>query len=76
MSKSTKEYKVVYGSSPSDLTQKVMNNILEGFEPMGSHQVVVRHIQNRYRGDQHTDSQYELEYSQTLMKVENILESK
>jgi hypothetical protein len=43
---------------------------------MGSHQVVVRHIQNRYRGDQHIESQHELEYSQTLMKVENVLELK
>lgn len=71
MSKSIKEYKVVYGSSPSDLSKKVMDNLLEGFEPIGSHQVVTRHIQNRFRGEQHTESLYELEYSQTLIKINN-----
>lgn len=71
MSKSIKEYKVVYGNSPSELTGKVTESLLEGFEPIGSHQVVVRHIQNRFRGDQHIDSQYDLEYSQTLIKKDN-----
>lgn len=68
MSNKIKEYKVVYGSSPSDLTGKVSENLLEGFEPIGSHQVSVIRIQNRFRGDQHMDSIYELEYSQTLIK--------
>jgi Domain of unknown function (DUF1737) len=74
MSKSIKEYRVVYGSSPSELTNKVGSLLIEGFEPVGSHQVVVRHSQNRYRGDQHIDTQNELEYSQTLMKVESVLD--
>ena len=62
------EYKVIYASSPSELTTKVNQYINEGFEPIGSHQVATIHAQNRFRGDQHADTKYELEYSQTLIK--------
>lgn len=62
------EYKVVYGGSPSELTRLVSENIKNGWEPSGSHQVVIQRQQNRYRGDQHTDTVNELEYSQTLIK--------
>ena len=66
------EYKVIYASSPSELTTKVNMYIGEGFEPIGSHQVATIHAQNRFRGDQHADTKYELEYSQTLInKNEN-----
>ena len=54
------EYKVIYASSPSELTSKVNQYINEGFEPIGSHQVATIHAQNRYRGDQHVDTKYEL----------------
>ena len=62
------EYKVIYASSPSELSTKVNQYINEGFEPIGSHQVATIHAQNRFRGDQHADTKYELEYSQTLIK--------
>ena len=62
------EYKVIYASSPSELTTKVNMNINDGFEPIGSHQVATIHAQNRFRGDQLVDTKYELEYSQTLIK--------
>ena len=62
------EYKVIYGESPSELTTKVNMYIGEGFEPIGSHQVVVVREQNRYSGTQHMDTLNKLEYSQTLIK--------
>lgn len=65
------EYKVVYGESPSELTRLVSENLNNGWELSGSHQVVVRRQQNRYRGDQHIDTVNELEYSQTLIKNNN-----
>ena len=65
------EYKVVYGESPSELTRLVSENLNNGWELSGSHQVVVRRQQNRYRGDQHIDTVNDLEYSQTLIKNNN-----
>ena len=65
------EYKVVYGDSPSELTRLVSENLNNGWELSGSHQVVVRRQQNRYRGDQHIDTVNDLEYSQTLIKNNN-----
>jgi hypothetical protein len=65
------EYKVVYGDSPSELTRLVSENLKDGWELSGSHQVVVRRQQNRYRGDQHIDTFNDLEYSQTLIKNNN-----
>ena len=62
------EYKVIYASSPSELSTKVNQYINEGFEPIGSHQVATIHSQNRFRGDQLVDTKHELEYSQTLIK--------
>ena len=62
------EYKVIYGDSPSELSSKVNQYINEGWKLLGSHQVVVRREQNRYSGSQHMDTQYLLEYSQTIIK--------
>ncbi len=62
------EYKVIYGESPSELSSKVNQYINEGFEPVGSHQVVVLREQNRYSGTQHMDTLHKLEYSQTMIK--------
>ncbi len=62
-------YKVIYASSPSELSKKVNDHIQEdGWEIVGSHQVATIHSQNRYRGDQHIDTKNELEYSQTIIK--------
>ena len=65
------EYKVVYGESPSELTRLVSENLQNGWELSGSHQVVIRRQQNRYRGDQMIDTFNEIEYSQTLIKNNN-----
>jgi len=39
------EYKIVYGDSPSEINTKVNEMITQGWEPVGSHQVVVRREQ-------------------------------
>ena len=61
-------YKIISSSSPQGLTNTINNLISEGWEPVGSHQVVVVRDQNRFRGDQHTDTTHETEYSQTMVK--------
>jgi hypothetical protein len=65
------EYKVVYGESPSELTRSVSENLNNGWELSGSHQVVIRRQQNRYSGQQWMDTVNQLEYSQTLIKNNN-----
>ena len=62
------EYKIVTSSSPQGLTNTINLLIGEGWEPVGSHQVVIVKNQNRYRGDQHIDTINETEYSQTMIK--------
>jgi hypothetical protein len=62
------EYKVIVSHSAHDLTQKVNEMIQEGWVPIGSHQVQIRHVQNRFRGNEHVDSLNDLEYTQTLIK--------
>jgi len=61
-------YKVIYGDSPNELNTKINEMLNEGWEIMGSHQVVIRRSQNRYRGDQQVDTLYEIEYTQTMVK--------
>ena len=62
------EYKVIVSQTGEDLTRKVTELIKEGWTPVGGHQVVVRHVQNRFRGTQHVDTINDIEYSQTLTK--------
>ena len=62
------EYKIVSSSSPQGLTNTINLLIGEGWEPVGSHQVVIVKNQNRYRGDQHIDTINETEYSQSMIK--------
>jgi hypothetical protein len=62
------EYKIVYGDSPSDINTKVNEMINNGWEIVGSHQVVIRREQNRYSGSQHMDTLNQLEYTQTMCK--------
>jgi len=62
------EDKIVYGDSPSEINTKVDEMINNGWEPIGSHQVVVRREQNRYSGSQHMDTLNQLEYTQTMCK--------
>jgi hypothetical protein len=62
------EYKIVNGGSPSDLTTKVNEKLNDGWELVGSHQVVIHREQNRFSGQQHMDTLNSLEYSQTMCK--------
>jgi hypothetical protein len=69
------KYKIVSASSPQGLSSTIDLLIIEGWEPMGSHQVVIVNKQNRFRGDQHMDTIYETEYSQTMVyKHKNTIE--
>jgi hypothetical protein len=66
------DYKIVTSSNSHTLTEKVGLLISEGWEPVGSHQVVVTHSQNRFRGNQQMDTLHETEYSQTMVRKTNI----
>ena len=69
------EYKIVSGGSPTDLTFKVNERLKDGWELVGSHQVVIHREQNRYSGMQHMDTLNQLEYSQTMCRKteENVI---
>ena len=62
------EYKIVNGGSPNELTTKVNEKLNDGWELVGSHQVVIHREQNRFSGQQHMDTLNSLEYSQTMCK--------
>jgi len=64
-------YKIVSSHSPQGLSNTINLLIGEGWEPIGSHQIVVIHSQNRYSGSQHMDTKHETEYSQTMVKKTN-----
>ncbi len=70
------EYKVIYGDSPNELNQKVSTHLQDGWKLSGSHQVVIRRQQNRFRGDQHVDTLNEIEYTQTITREtkKNVIE--
>lgn len=70
------EYKVITSSSPEGLNEKINNLIKNGWKPMGSHQVVEQHRQNRYSGMQHQDTLIKHEYSisMTLDTPKNVIE--
>jgi hypothetical protein len=70
------EYKIVSATSPNYLSNEVNNLIKDGWKPIGSHQVVIRHSQNRFSGMQHKDTLNELEYTQTMIKenVDNVID--
>lgn len=62
------QYKIVTSRDAGSLTTKINELIVEGWERIGSHQVVEKHHQLRYAGMQHKDTTIELEYSQTMIK--------
>lgn len=62
------EYKIVYAPSPEGLVKKVNEQMKEGWEPIGGHQVSEQHRQNRYSGSQHMDTIIKQEYSQSMIK--------
>ena len=62
------EQKIITSSSASGLNQKIAELQKEGWEPIGSHSVVVIHEQKRFAGTQHRDTIVEREYSQTMRR--------
>lgn len=66
--KKTMEQKVITSSNVGGLNNQIRDLIEMGWKPVGSHSVVVTHVQNRFSGLQHKDSISSLEYSQTMIK--------
>jgi hypothetical protein len=64
------EQKIITSGSAHGLNEKIDKLISEGWKPLGSHQVALKHSQNRFSGMQHKDTIHELEYSQTMIKDE------
>ena len=62
------QQKIIVSNSPERLNEKMKNLIADGWKPVGSHKVVVTHVQNRYAGTQHMDSIHRVEYSQSMYK--------
>ena len=60
----TMDYKVISSKHPEELTGMVRSHIEQGWKPVGSHQVVITHIQNQYVGSEFIET----EYSQTMIK--------
>ena len=65
----TMDYKIIRSSSIDTLNERVNEMLLNGYETVGSHQVVVIKSQNRYSGTQHIDTINTIEYSQTVKKI-------
>lgn len=62
------QQKIITSSSAHGLNEQIKEWIGQGWKPLGSHHVVVKHSQNRFAGTQHRDTLNELEYSQTIVK--------
>ena len=69
--KTINEQKVITAPTVSQLNYEISKHIEEGWQPKGSHKVVVIHEQLRYSGMQHKDTIIEREYSQTMFKYES-----
>ena len=53
MEKPIEEYKILTARHSSELSTQVKALMTDGWRPIGSHQVVTTHMQNRYAGSQH-----------------------
>ena len=62
------QQKIITSGSAHGLNEQIKELIGQGWKPLGSHQAVVKHSQNRFAGTQHRDTLNELEYSQTMVK--------
>ena len=62
------EYKIVTSNNPHYLAREVNAHIKEGWQRVGSHQVVTTNMTNRISGSHIHGSNYEVEYSQTMIK--------
>lgn len=69
MKKTTQlDYKIVRSHDPAHLTQQVQLRILDGWETVGSHQVVATLQEYVRAGMEIKRIQYTLEYTQTMIK--------
>ena len=64
------KYKIIVEDNAFDLMEKVNVLLEDKWMAVGSHIVVVRKTQNRYSGERHMDSYNQLEYTQTLIRVD------
>jgi hypothetical protein len=62
------EYKVLMSRNLDVFNQMINDYIKDGWEPLGSHQVIVSMSENNFRGDFNIGSVNEVEYSQTMVK--------
>lgn len=62
------EQKVITASSAAELNKKIEEYIGKKWKPVAGHIISILHIQKRFSGNQHKDTIYEREYSQTMRK--------
>ena len=62
-----RDYKIVTGGSPSELSGRVLDSIYAGWKPVGSHTVVCTNTTQRFSGSQNTGSHSSFEYCQTMI---------
>mgnify|MGYP003349134438 CR=1 FL=1 len=62
------EFKILTAGTASELNKLIEKYIIDGWEVVGSHQVVIIHEQNRFAGMQHKDTIVEREYSISVKK--------
>ena len=58
-------WEIFTSRSASGLSKKVNEAIIDGWKPVGSHNVITTHQEVRYHGQQ---THFENEYSQTMIK--------
>jgi hypothetical protein len=67
------EVMIISSSSADGLNTKINTNLQNGWKPLGSHQVVRSHSQNRFRGDQLADTIHQSVYSITMIKEDPVI---
>ena len=63
------EYKIATSATATELSNKVNDLIKDGWKPVDSHKVSIKHQQNRYSGNRHMDTINEFEFTQTLTRI-------
>lgn len=63
------EQKIITAHNATELNARITKMIAEGWEPVGSHQVVTKLEQRVYSGMEHKRTEFDLEYSQTMKKA-------
>tara|TARA_R110002126_G_scaffold94730_1_gene223369 strand:- start:337 stop:531 length:195 start_codon:yes stop_codon:yes gene_type:complete len=63
------EQKIITASSAEGLNKKIEEYISKKWNPVAGHIISIIHIQKRFAGNQHKDTIYDREYSQTMRKI-------